>query len=185
MVSTGGDPFDRDLVSDKQCSLENLVYTLEPAYKLLEPYKGRSLILCFGTTGCGKSTMLNSVLYGSSSLQTTSLVEEVQLRNGETRQNTRTVIDVAQEGQHFKIGHSRVTSQTFIPYFIDDPEKNCVWADIAGFGDTSGDLIEYINTFIDKKIFNVAKDVKIIMPFTAAQIDDQRGGIVAALIKLM
>jgi hypothetical protein len=60
-----------------------------------------------------------------------------------------------------------------------------VWADIAGFGDTSGDLIEYINTFIDKKIFNLAKDVKIIMPFTAAQIDDQRGGIVASLIKLM
>lgn len=47
-----------------------------------------------------------------------------------------------------------------------------MWCDIAGFGDTSGDLIEYINTFIDKKIFNLAKDVKIIMPFTAAQIDD-------------
>jgi predicted GTPase len=96
MVDNGGDPFDRELVSDKQCSLENLVYTLEPAYKLLEPYKGRSLILCFGTTGCGKSTMLNSVLYGSNTLQKTSLVEEVVMRNGEKRQNTRTVIDVVE-----------------------------------------------------------------------------------------
>ena len=94
------------------------------------------------------------------------------MRNGDTRSNTRTVIDVKAEGQHFRIGHSRVTSETFIPYFIDDPEKGIVWCDIAGFGDTSGDLIEYINTFIDKKIFNLAKDVKIIMPFTAAQIDD-------------
>ena len=57
--------------------------------------------------------------------------------------------------------------------------KNCIWADIAGFGDSSGDLIEYINTFIDKKLFNVAQDVKIVMPFTAGQIDEQRGGIVA------
>ena len=63
-----GDPFNRELVSDKKCSLENLVYTLDPAYKLLEKYKGRSLILCFGTTGCGKSTMLNSVVFGSDSL---------------------------------------------------------------------------------------------------------------------
>ena len=163
------DPFNRGLVSDKKCSLENLVYTLDPAYKLLEQYKGRSLVLCFGTTGCGKSTMLNSVVYGSDCLQKTVLKEEMTLRNGETKTNTRTVIEIKAQDKGFKIGHSRVNSETFIPYFMEDPDetKNCVWADIAGFGDSSGDLIEYINTFIDKKIFNVAKDVKVIMPFTA------------------
>ena len=78
-----------------------------------------------------------------------------------------------------------ITSQTFIPYFINDTNNDYVWVDIAGFGDTDGELIEYINTFIDKKIFNVAKEVKIIIPFTATQMSEQRGGIVAQLIKLM
>lgn len=57
---------------------------------------------------------------------------------------------------------------TFIPMFIEDPdpEKDYIWVDIAGFDDTSGSLIEYINTFIDKKIFSLAKDIKIVMPFT-------------------
>lgn len=57
--------------------------------------------------------------------------------------------------------------------------------DIAGFDDTNGTLIEYINTFIDKKIFGLAKDVKIVMPFTLGQVKDSRGGIFAKLINLM
>ena len=95
------------------------------------------------------------------------------------------MIDVKQEGQGFKIGHSMITSETFIPEFIEDTNSDSVWVDIAGFGDTDGSLIEYINTFIDKKIFNVANDVKVIIPFTASQLLDARGGIVAQLIKLM
>lgn len=108
--------------------------------------------------------------------------------DGEKKKNMRTVIDVKEGADsHFKIGHSRVTSQTFIPDFIEDPDPNqpAVWVDIAGFGDTSGELIEYINTFIDKKIFNVAKDVKVIMPFTVSQIGENRGGLAAELLKLM
>lgn len=31
-----GDPYDRDLVADKLCTLENLNYTLRPAYTMLE-----------------------------------------------------------------------------------------------------------------------------------------------------
>ena len=92
--------------------------------------------------------------------------------NGQISEKTRTVIDVKQEFKHedmsFKIGHSQVTSETFIPSFIKDPNNDYVWVDIAGFGDTDGDLIEYINTFIDKKLFLVAKEIKIIIPFTAA-----------------
>ena len=93
----------------------------------------------------------------------------MKLKNGQTKMNKRTVIEVVNEGSGFKIGHSRVNSETFIPLFVEDPDpnKNAVWVDIAGFGDSSGDLIEYINTFIDKKIFNIANDVKILMPFTA------------------
>ena len=129
--------------------------------------------------------MLNSLLYGSESLHKTPIYEEIPTKNGKTRQVKRTVVDVKLEGQGFKIGHSRVYSQTFIPTWVEDPNFNQLWVDIAGFGDTNGDLIEYINTFIGKKIFNIAKDIKIIMPFTCGEIQDQRGNLVASLLKLM
>ena len=166
------DALKRHVVDKKPCSLENLVCTLRPAYNKMKPLEGRSLILCFGSTGSGKSTMLNSLLYGSESLHKTPIYEEVPTKNGKTRQVKRTVVDVKLEGQGFKIGHSRVYSQTFIPTWVEDPNFNQLWVDIAGFGDTNGDLIEYINTFIGKKIFNIAKDIKIIMPFTCGEIQD-------------
>ena len=51
-----------------------------------------------------------------------------------------------------------------------DPSKNLVWADVAGFTDSSGDLIEFINQFINKKLFLIAKEVKIIVPFTEGKM---------------
>jgi hypothetical protein len=60
-----------------------------------------------------------------------------------------------------------------------------VWGDVAGFTDTSGDLIEFINQFINKKIFLIAKEVKIIVPFTVGQATDARGGVVSQIIKLV
>ena len=60
---------------------------------------------------------------------------------------------------------------------MEDPDasKNLLWVDIAGFEDSSGKLIEYINTFIDKKIFQIAKDVRILIPFTEKQFKEERG----------
>lgn len=154
---------------------------------LEERIKDRSLILCFGLTGCGKSTLLNALLYGSESLEMTTHEEEMTLPNGQKKVHKRQVIDVRQGTEGFTIGHSRVTSETFIPKFIDDTDQNqsYIWVDIAGFDDTNGALIEYINTFIDKKIFNLAKDIKIVMPFTLGQVKDSRGGIFGKLIILM
>ena len=84
------DPFDRIQVSNKSCTLDNLNFTLRPAYEMLKQrIEGRSLILCFGLTGCGKSTLLNALLYGSESLQLTTHSEVMRLRNGETRTHNR------------------------------------------------------------------------------------------------
>lgn len=65
----GGDPFDRPTVQKKQPTLTNLVYTLRPAFELLSEIQDKNVILCFGTTGCGKSTMLNSLVFGSDQMQ--------------------------------------------------------------------------------------------------------------------
>lgn len=49
------------------------------------------------------------------------------------------------------------------------------FADIAGFHDTSGDLIEFINCFVNKKIFLRANHVKFLFPVTHSQITTNRG----------
>ena len=66
---------------------------------------------------------------------------------------------------------------TFLPDLV--PCKNdkldFIFADIAGFNDTGGSLIELLNCFIDKQIFKAAKKVKILVLLTRTQIQDGRG----------
>ena len=68
----------------------------------------------------------------------------------------------------FKIGHSVAKSMTFMPHFEYDAEQDLMFADIAGLHDTDGEIIDYINCFMNKKIFNTASRVSFIVPFTPA-----------------
>lgn len=54
-------------------------------------------------------------------------------------------------------------------------EDDCIWTDIAGLLDSGGDLIQFINSFLNKKIFSLVKEVKFLVPFTVNQIREQRG----------
>lgn len=49
-------------------TLDNLVLILEEAYKTLQPIVQANLILAIGGTGCGKSTMLTSMMFGKDAL---------------------------------------------------------------------------------------------------------------------
>ena len=42
--------------------------------------------------------------------------------------------------------------------------------------DTGGNLIDLLNVFINKLIFNQAVYLRFIVPLTLAQIKEQRGG---------
>lgn len=65
---------------------------------------------------------------------------------------------------------------TFMPQFTIDRERpDVVWADIAGLQDTGGQLISFINSFVNKKIFQLAKEVKFLVPLTSLQLSDSRG----------
>lgn len=75
--------------------------------------------------------------------------------------------DIPNRDKMFKIGHSKTQSQTFLPKFVTDSvDPNLVWADIAGLHDTRGQLVDFINSFIGKKLFNIVSNVKFIIPFT-------------------
>lgn len=83
----------------------------------------------------------------------------------------------------FKIGHETARSETFRPDTVPSKDLGVVFVDIAGFSDTSGDMIELINCFVDKFIFNNAKSVRILCPMTIEQITASRGTGVTDLIK--
>jgi len=104
--------------------------------------------------------MLTSLLYGPDAL------EEKKLRN-------RTVIE--NKGQQgFKIGHSQATSETFLPAF-ERMQDDQYFVDVAGLQDTSGDLVEFLTSFVSKAIFTRARQVKFLFPVTQDQIKEGRG----------
>lgn len=50
-------------------TLDNLVMILEEGYKTLSEVNNANLILAIGSTGCGKSTMLTSLIFGPDALE--------------------------------------------------------------------------------------------------------------------
>ena len=54
----------------------------------------------------------------------------------------------------FEIGHSYANSKTFIPTFYEIPSQNLVYTDMAGLMDTGGPLIDIVNCFACKMLFN-------------------------------
>jgi hypothetical protein len=53
-----------------------------------------------------------------------------------------------------EIGHNNTQSQTFRPEPATIDNLNLMFVDIAGTDDTGGALIELINSFVSKYLFN-------------------------------
>ena len=60
-----------------------------------------------------------------------------------------------------------------------------MYSDIAGLWDTAGDFIDYVNCFMNKQVFNIAKKVKFIVPMTKAQTEDCRGQAIIQQIEVI
>ena len=72
-------------------------------------YKDRDLVVAVGMTGCGKSTVLQALIYGSDSLHQTTI-------------GKKKVIESKSNKRAFKIGHEAAQSETFAPSFNhEDP----------------------------------------------------------------
>lgn len=55
---------DKETLKTKDCTLVNLAMALKKVFDELEAAEGADLVLAIGNTGCGKSTMLTSIVYG-------------------------------------------------------------------------------------------------------------------------
>ena len=83
----------------------------------------------------------------------------------------------------FKIGHSASKSETFLPHFYKAENIKSMFVDLAGLDDTGGNFISLINCFISKFIFENAKSVRFLIPFTQVAIQDGRGSHIRDLLR--
>lgn len=98
-------------------NLSSLVKCLEKAFSdiKLEKYTNKNLVIAIGNTGCGKSTMLSSLLFGSDSLMLKKIKKEITLATGKRKNTIQHVICKKEESTDFEIGHSCSKSMTFLP----------------------------------------------------------------------
>ena len=63
---------DKESLKNKDCNLVNLAMALKLVFDQLEAAQDADLVLAVGNTGCGKSTMLSSLVYGPGHLSVTT-----------------------------------------------------------------------------------------------------------------
>ena len=155
----GLDVLRKSEVIKRELSLVSIKEVLQEGFKSLEKIRGGNVVLVIGNTGSGKSTMLSSLLRGPKTLEKKTITFNIEVlqKDGSKIQKERTknVIDNKEdvESKNFIIGHSDTNSETFLPTFIYDDVNDIFYGDIAGLQDTSGPLIDFINSFMVKKIF--------------------------------
>lgn len=149
-------------------------------------------MLVIGDTGCGKSTLLSALVNGPDSLYLKKIPVQtpVKKKGQETTYKTtfKFVIDYKDEVKErvFPIGHQANVSETFFPGFQEVPNQpNSYFIDIAGLKDTGGEMMEFVNQFINKKIFSATKNLKILIPFTVETPNLNRGGAMIAQLEIL
>ena len=59
----------KEEVKKMECNFENLIPLLDLVFETLSMVNGADLLISVGNKGCGKSTMINSLMHGSQSLE--------------------------------------------------------------------------------------------------------------------
>ena len=182
---------NRDEIEEMELKLHNLKVVLEAAFKKIKQFRIRKAYLVIGNTGCGKSTLLSAILYGSNVLALKKITKNIEVRQPDgtftQKVSTKTVIDYKDDQMEraFKIGHSN-KSETFFPTFVKiEGEEDSYLIDIAGLDDTGGILLEFVNQFINKKLFNLIENLVILIPFTVDAFKVSRGGPVIKQLEIL
>ena len=80
-------------ITKMECNFENLIPLLDLIFETFNMVDGADLLLTIGNKGSGKSTMINSLMYGSQSLEEKSLEFQVRGLRGTMKKVKRNVIE--------------------------------------------------------------------------------------------
>ena len=67
-------------------TLDNIVKVSQSVFPLIEKARGKNLVLACGNTGCGKSTMITSLVFGPEMLEERKVKETRKLQDGREKQ---------------------------------------------------------------------------------------------------
>lgn len=186
---------DKNVVKELNLTLDNIVKVSKAVFPKIQEARDKTLILACGNTGCGKSTLITSLVFGPNMLEEKRVQSIRTLADGRERVIYNRIIDHTDELKKklkddgiqdlFNIGHSKAESMTFIPHFYKPDNQDFTYSDIAGLLDTSGDLFDYVSCFMNKKIFNHAKKVLFIVPMTRNQLDDAKGKAIIQQVEVI
>lgn len=84
-------------IKKMECNFENLIPLLDLIFETFNMVDGSDLVLSIGNNGCGKSTMINSLMYGAQSLEEKQLEFQVKGLKGRMKKVKRTVIEQKDE----------------------------------------------------------------------------------------
>lgn len=116
----------KEVVMKMKCDLKSIYDVCNAAFGTLGAAKDANLVVAIGNTGCGKSTMLSSIIYGTEGLEYKQITEEVKIMKKnfktkkmeeQTKTKKRWVIEQKNPEGQFTIGHSVANSMTFLPHF--------------------------------------------------------------------
>ena len=162
----------KEEIKKMDCNFENLIPLLDLIFETFNMVEGADLLISVGNTGSGKSTMINSLMYGASTLEEKELEFQVRGHRGKMKKVQRRVIEQKEEFRTknaFSIDHSEIESSTLIPSFVRDETNSLIYADVAGLNDLNNEFIDFINAFIDRYIFLKAENVRFLVPITKEQ----------------
>jgi predicted GTPase len=133
--------------------------------KSLSDLVGKNIIYLFGQTGCGKSTLANALINGSSSMlrDANGLIENIDLLKA-----------------LFKIGHS-VKSQTKTPVSVNIDNSDSHLVDSAGIND-SNFRHEYANQLCTKFLLKKCMSYVIVLVINSNELIVSNG---ASFIQLL
>ena len=167
----------KEEIKKMECNFENLIPLLDLIFETFNMVDGADLLLTVGNKGCGKSTMINSLMYGSQSLEEKSLEFQVRGLRGKMKKVKRNVIEQKEEFKSknaFSIEHSEHESNTITPSIIKDETNNIIYVDLAGFNERSNEFIDFINTFIDRYIFLKSEKIRFLLPINYEKISNRQ-----------
>lgn len=135
---------------------------------IMEKFEGLNAICLVGGTGAGKSTMINSLLYGSGVLEKKgkkiALKEEMRIKLGNS----------------IHIGLDQTRSQTTFPEVAEDflqTKEGLVFIDLAGILDNRGHEFDLVFAMMLGYLMKNLNTARFVHALSKSEIEVVRGGI--------
>ena len=157
-------------ILERKAELERFKTILIQSQSVIEQAKGQNIVFILGSTGAGKSTVINYL----------SGIKLIKKRNGLGRY----VIEPEDDTAGPKIGHGAF-SVTMYPSLYTLRDQSLMLCDCPGFADTRGVESEIYISIILQMIASHARSIKCVTIFRDTEMSWARGSLFTNLLSML